>query len=74
MNLHRVTGYARVEVFDEIIAALDAGFSSRMLRTCEYLISKNSVKRRMRQLPIGIQDFTAIRDGNKYFVDKSMLI
>ncbi len=28
----------------------------------------------MRQLPIGVQDFISIRDGNKYFVDKSMLI
>jgi len=28
----------------------------------------------MRQLPIGVQDFKSIRDGNKYFVDKSMLI
>lgn len=28
----------------------------------------------MRQLPIGIQDFKSIRNSNKYFVDKSMLI
>ncbi|MCQ2079561.1 MAG: ATP-binding protein [archaeon] len=28
----------------------------------------------MKSLPIGIQDFKVIRDGDKYFVDKSMLI
>lgn len=28
----------------------------------------------MRQLPIGIQDFKVVRDGNHYFIDKSMLI
>lgn len=28
----------------------------------------------MRQLPIGVQDFKAVRDSDKYYVDKSMLI
>mgnify|MGYP000543863693 CR=1 FL=1 len=28
----------------------------------------------MKQLPIGIQDFKVVRDGNHYFIDKSMLI
>ncbi len=28
----------------------------------------------MKQLPIGVQDFKSIRNKNKYFVDKSMLI
>ncbi|MDR0523127.1 MAG: ATP-binding protein [Candidatus Methanoplasma sp.] len=28
----------------------------------------------MKQIPIGIQDFKVIREGDKYFVDKSMLI
>lgn len=28
----------------------------------------------MKQLPIGIQDFKVVRDRNKYFVDKSILI
>ena len=28
----------------------------------------------MKQIPIGIQDFKVVRDRNKYFVDKSILI
>ena len=33
-----------------------------------------SIMTYMRQLPIGVQDFKSIRNGNKYFVDKSTLI